>query len=63
MRSDLNDVLAEAIGTFVMVLMGTGAVMVNTISHGAITHLGISSVFGAIVAALIYSLGAARDAL
>jgi glutathione/glutaredoxin type arsenate reductase len=48
---------AEAIGTFVMVFIGTGAVMVNTISQGAVTHLGISGVFGAIVAALIYSLG------
>ncbi len=37
--------------------MGTGAVVVNRISQGAITHLGISSVFGAVVAALIYSLG------
>jgi glutathione/glutaredoxin type arsenate reductase len=31
--------------------------MVNTISQGALTHLGVSSVFGAIVAALIYGLG------
>ncbi len=31
--------------------------MVNHLSHGAITHLGISFVFGAIVTALIYSLG------
>ncbi len=31
--------------------------MVNHLSQGAVTHLGISFVFGAIVAALIYSLG------
>jgi len=31
--------------------------MVNKISGGAITHLGISFVFGAVVAALIYGLG------
>ncbi len=30
--------------------------MVNELSHGAITHLGISFVFGAVVAALIYAL-------
>lgn len=30
--------------------------MVNQISNGAITHLGISLVFGAVVSALIYSL-------
>jgi aquaporin Z len=30
---------------------------VNKISQGAITHIGISLVFGAVVAALIYTLG------
>jgi aquaporin Z len=50
-------VIAEAIGTFILVFAGTGAVMVNQLSNGAITHLGISFVFGAVVAALIYSLG------
>ena len=52
-----REVFAEAGGTFILVFMGTGAVMVNQISQGAITHLGISMVFGAIVAALIYALG------
>ena len=51
------EVLVEVIGTFILVFAGTGAVMVNNISQGAITHLGISFVFGAVVAALIYSLG------
>jgi MIP family channel proteins len=54
--------IAEAIGTFILVFAGTGAVMVNHISGGAITHLGISFVFGAVVAALIYSLGHISDA-
>jgi MIP family channel proteins len=49
-------VLAEAVGTFILVFAGTGAVMVNQISDGAVTHLGISFVFGAVVAALIYTL-------
>jgi MIP family channel proteins len=51
------DAIAEGIGTFILVFAGTGAVMVNQISGGAITHLGISFVFGAVVAALIYTLG------
>lgn len=51
-----QEALVEAIGTFILVFAGTGAVMVNQISKGAITHLGISFVFGAVVAALIYSL-------
>jgi len=54
---DWREVMAEAIGTFILVFAGTGAVMVNKISDGAITHLGISFVFGAVVAALIYALG------
>ncbi|MGG6268733.1 MIP/aquaporin family protein [Leptolyngbya sp. AN03gr2] len=52
-----REVFAEFIGTFAIVFAGTGAVIVNEVSQGALTHLGISFVFGAIVAALIYSLG------
>jgi MIP family channel proteins len=52
-----QEMTAEAIGTFILVFAGTGAVMVNQISGGAITHLGISFVFGAVVAALIYGIG------
>lgn len=51
------EAIAESIGTFILVFAGTGAVMVNQISEGAVTHLGISFVFGAVVAALIYALG------
>ncbi|MFH7027382.1 MAG: MIP/aquaporin family protein [Heteroscytonema crispum UTEX LB 1556] len=52
-----REILAEAVGTFTLVFAGTGAVMVNVISDGAVTHIGISFVFGAVVAALIYSIG------
>jgi aquaporin Z len=52
-----REAYAEGIGTFILVFAGTGAVMVNKISGGAITHLGISFVFGAVVAALIYGIG------
>ena len=54
--------LAEFIGTFALVFAGTGAVMVNQISDGALTHLGVSFVFGAVVAAMIYALGHISDA-
>jgi MIP family channel proteins len=52
-----REILAEGVGTFCLVFVGTGAIVVNTMSGGAITHLGISFVFGAVVAALIYALG------
>ncbi|AFY58973.1 MIP family channel protein [Rivularia sp. PCC 7116] len=52
-----RETLAEGIGTFSLVFAGTGAVMVNDITDGVVTHLGVSFVFGAVVAAMIYSLG------
>ena len=52
-----EEAIAEGVGTFILVFAGTGAVMVNQVSDGAVTHLGISFVFGAVVAALIYGLG------
>jgi aquaporin Z len=53
----LSELLAEGIGTFVLIFIGTGAIMVNTITEGAITHLGICLIFGAIVTAIIYTIG------
>lgn len=52
-----REALAEGIGTFTLVFAGTGAVMVNELCDKALTHLGISFVFGAVVAALIYGMG------
>lgn len=52
-----QEALAEGIGTFILVFAGTGSVIVNSISNGTVTHLGISFVFGAVVAALIYGMG------
>jgi MIP family channel proteins len=54
---DWREIMAEGIGTFILVFAGTGAVMVDRLSAGGITHLGISIVFGSVVAALIYALG------
>jgi aquaporin Z len=54
---DWRELLAEAVGTFILVFAGTGAIMVNQISNGVITHLGVSFVFGAVVTALIYTFG------
>jgi aquaporin Z len=48
---------AEGIGTFALVFAGTGAIVVNEVSHGAITHVGIALTFGLIVLVMIYTLG------
>lgn len=49
--------LAETIGTFALVFAGTGAIVINDISGGAVTHLGIGITFGLVVMAVIYAVG------
>ncbi|KAA3597014.1 MAG: MIP family channel protein [Calditrichaeota bacterium] len=49
--------LAEVLGTFGLVFAGTGAIVINDFSQGAITHVGIALTFGLIVMAMIYSVG------
>lgn len=48
---------AEILGTFALVFAGTGAIVINEISGGAITHVGIALTFGLIVLAMIYTVG------
>jgi MIP family channel proteins len=48
--------IAEFIGTFFLVFAGTGAIVVDSISH-EVTHVGVSIVFGLVIAVLIYALG------
>ncbi len=49
--------VAELLGTFALVFCGTGAIVVNEQTNGAISHAGIAITFGLIVMAMIYSLG------
>ncbi len=48
---------AEAVGTFALVFAGTAAIVVNDVSNGAVTHVGIALTFGLIVFAMICSVG------
>jgi aquaporin NIP len=48
---------AEAFGTFALVFAGTGAIVINSASNGAVTHPGIALTFGLIVLAMIYTFG------
>ena len=49
--------VAEFIGTFGLLFAGTGAIMVDELSGGQVTHLGIGLTFGLIVAAMIFATG------
>jgi len=49
--------LAEAIGTFCLVFAGTGAVIVNQVTGGQVTGLGVGLTFGLVVLAMIYTIG------
>lgn len=53
----MRQYIAEIIGTFALVFCGTGAIIINQESGGAITHAGIAATFGLIVAAMIYTVG------
>lgn len=53
----MNRLLAEALGTFGIVFAGTGAIIVNHTSGGAVTHVGIALTFGLIVTAMILAFG------
>jgi aquaporin Z len=48
---------AEFIGTFALVFAGTGAIVVNEVSGGAITHVGVALTFGLVVLVMIYTFG------
>lgn len=34
---------AEALGTFILVFAGTGAIVIDTVQHGAVSHVGVQS--------------------
>jgi aquaporin Z len=49
--------LAELVGTFALVFAGTGAIVIDGVSGGQVTHVGVALTFGLVVTALIYALG------
>jgi len=53
----ISKLTAEFIGTFGLVFAGTGAIIINDVSGGVVSHVGIALTFGLIVMTMIYALG------
>jgi aquaporin Z len=53
----MKKLCAEMFGTFALVFAGTGAIIIDQASNGAITHVGIALTFGLIILAMIYTFG------
>jgi len=52
-----KQLFSEFLGTAILVFCGTSAIVVNDISQGMVSHVGIALVFGLVVLAIIYTLG------
>ncbi|MDP4220474.1 MAG: aquaporin [Bacteroidota bacterium] len=50
-------IIAEVIGTFIIVFIGTGAIVLNEVSHGSLTHVGVCLLWGFGVALAIALVG------
>jgi len=53
----MKKLIAEALGTFTMIFCGTGAMTINEITNGDISHVGVAMTWGLIVMAMIYAFG------
>ncbi len=53
----MKSYLAELLGTFTLVFAGTGAIIINDVSGGGVSHFGVAATFGLVVMAMIYTLG------
>src|SRR5437667_6993856 len=48
---------AECFGTFALVFAGTGAIVIDEVTGGGVSHVGVALTFGLLVLAIVYTLG------
>ncbi len=53
----MKRLFAEFLGTFILVFVGTGAIVTDQATGGTIGHAGVSLVFGLVVLAMIHTFG------
>lgn len=49
--------LSEFIATYALVFCGTGAIMVDDLTGGALSHVGVAMAFGLIIMVMVYVFG------
>ena len=49
--------IAEFLGTYALLFAGTGAIVINDLYGGVVTHVGVALTFGMIVMSMIYAVG------
>jgi aquaporin Z len=54
---NMKKYISEFIGTFSLIFCGTGAMTINEVTGGDVTHVGIGLTWGLIVVAMIYAFG------
>src|ERR1051325_10079227 len=53
----MRKLCGEALGAFCLVFAGTGAIVIDEVTGGQVTHVGIGLTFGLVILAMIYALG------
>ncbi len=57
LKNSVGIYFTESLGTFMLVFAGTGAIIVNDLYGGMISHAGVAIVWGLIVMTVIYAVG------